>query len=232
MWTYYTLFTGFGEPSGIGTSSSHSFFYYITVNLQFMKNTNVLVTIFNGIKGMKRILLSLSFFLLTVSLFSQTNSYKQHTLTYDAVWSGKFRLKDSYGAVIKKDVKEPEMKILLADFPSGQNLYSEYLKKRNTARFLSMTSGGLAIIGLGCVFASLNYDQHHRGSPLKDETMYYAGMGLIGGGIVIGIVNIGVASSASVSAKRLTKAYNQYNSEKLTLQLGVTGNGVGLVLKF
>lgn len=183
---------------------------------------------------MKKLFTTIIYLTTTFISFGQASprtDENEKILKYDAAWSGKFRLEDSYGLIVQSKLTKDEMNNLLSDFPSGMTLYQDYLKSKSTTQILSGVTGGLAIVGLGMVFSNLNSDPHSV-SSLENQTKRNIGFGLIGGGVAIGLVNIGVSASAAKKAKKVINAYNSFNSNKYTLQIGFNQNGFGLAFNF
>lgn len=183
---------------------------------------------------MKKLFTTITYLAATFISFGQSpldTKSNQRILKYDAAWSGKFRLEDNYGLVVKSKLTKDEMNNLLSDFPSGMGLYQDYLKSKSTSQILSGVTLGLSIVGLGMILTNLNSDPYSINYD-DNETRRNIGFGLIGGGIAVGLINIGVSASAGKKAKKVVSAYNSYNSKKYTLQIGFNKNGFGLALNF
>jgi|GEM_PF-3519446 len=179
----------------------------------------------------KVILFFVALFVTQISFAQQeVENLKPYELRFNAWWGGRFRLVDKDGLIVNEKVKKEQMRNLLSEYPQGMKTYNQYLRGRRTGRIIGYSTGVVGITGVGLMIASLDYGRY--GANVKNEKLYWIGTGLLYTGAAIDLIVIPIAISTIIKAKRLSRAYNNHISEKYSLKLGISNQGLGLALKF
>lgn len=142
-------------------------------------------------------------------------------------WSNKFNLVDDEGLPVKSRMKRQEMYELLADYPAGKDLYDQFQKANTLGKVFSWAGVGTAVTGLGCIVGSIDFD----GGGIKNDGLFWTGIGLEGATIVLEGLGIGFTISAKTKGYKLSNAYNKHQ-DKYSFNFGGTKHGIGLTVNF
>lgn len=144
-------------------------------------------------------------------------------------WSGKFNLVDQYGGIVKRKMKKREMRELLAGTPALES-YQKHISYRHIGSIFGYTGAATALAGLTIYVTGTLAD-----GGWGNENQMALGAGLIGGGLLVELIGVPFGIISVVKGYKTDAIYNRYQGkqrEKYSLNFGLTGNGVGLVLSF